>query len=668
MNPRFALCASALSLFGSALADTGVKVVSNTIPFTDTNWSLPLVVPQFNVPGGTLTSVDIAFSGDVNSSLTIENLDSTGTTFTASASYLLNLISPTGAPLLSLTPTIKPITKPLAAYDGIDDDAGTSGLTLANITASATNSTTLTNANDLAAFIGSGNVSFPVAASAKSTITGPANADDSIYTQADAAVTVTYHYTYQAPVGSIGDRVFFDANGNGIQDDGEKGVANVPVSLLNAQGLVKTTTTDADGYYLFSGLPAGSYTVQFGKPSGYAFTLKDAGNDDAKDSDADATGLTPTVTLAAGQDRLDVDAGLVGTLCLGDQVFLDCNKDGIKESNESGVPNVPVHLFDANGTNLANATTDGNGFYKFSNLAPGNYSVKFDAPAAYGFTTQFAKLNGKSYPALDSNVDPATGLATVTLASTDLTIDAGLVPALKVCGTIWGDCDGDGNYEPNVGEKGFPCVRVWLGTNLDCFGIPHAYALTTTDKDGHYEFDGLSNGYYVVGVYTCDLPSGVTPSYDPDGTWTANFYYGNLCNADFCGGNFGYKPVKSCGGCSHNWWSCNPDCWPCTSVTIGGKCHPKSVACAWLKQTNCFDMSVCLYQRLCAAKLNVACGSNHSVVLTCGKTTCSVADAILKCDAWMTKHPVGCNVSANCADWASISDCFGILDKYCGGK
>ena len=667
MNRRLALCAGLLAVMGSAFADTGVKVVTASIPLTDTNWSLPLSVPQFNVPGGTLTSVEIAFTGGIVSAFGIENRDPIVNSYSVSSSYQLGLTSPSGVLVLSVVPVIPVQTGQLQAADGTLDFAGTGGITVSNLNATASGTTTLTSAADLAAFLGSGNASLPVAANSNATIKTSANATSYITTQASASATVTYHYTYQAPTGSIGDRVFFDANGNGIQDAGEKGIAGDTVTLYNSSGVaIATTTTDTQGNYLFSGLSAGNYTVGFGLPTGYAFTVRDAGTDDTKDSDADGSGKTGVITLAAGQDRLDVDAGLVGTLCLGDRVFFDCNKDGFNEPNEPGVPNVPVHLIDASGVNIANATTDCNGYYKFSNLAPGSYSVKFDAPTGFGFTQQFAKYNGQLLPVVDSNVDPSNGLATVSLSSTDLTIDAGLVPALKVCGTVWGDSNGNGICEPGTGEKGLPGIHVWLGTNLDCFGIPHTLAWTVTDKDGHYEFDGLGQGYCSVGVYTCDLPSGMTPVCGPLGFSTQNWSY--LClNSDCCTGNFGYKPINfGCVGASHTWWCGNLNWWPTDCVTIGGQCHPKSVACAWLKQTNCNDMSVCMYQRICAAKLNVGCGFNHGTVLSCGSTTCCVADAITKCDAWMVKHPVGCNVSANCADWASVSDCFGILKKFCG--
>ncbi|GAA1850729.1 choice-of-anchor G family protein [Myceligenerans crystallogenes] len=113
--------------------------------------------------------------------------------------------------------------------------------------------------------------------------------------------------------GTIGDLVWDDANGDGIQDAGEPGVPDVTVNLLDAAEMqVGTTTTDADGAYLFTELPPGDYTVEFVAPDGTTFTTQDAG-DDATDSDPDpATGLTGTVTLTAdAPENLTVDAGLV---------------------------------------------------------------------------------------------------------------------------------------------------------------------------------------------------------------------------------------------------------------------------------------------------------------------------------------------------------------------
>ncbi len=75
---------------------------------------------------------------------------------------------------------------------------------------------------------------------------------------------------------SVGDYVWFDANRDGQQGDktSEPPVEGVTVNLYDAQGnLVKTTTTDANGFYSFTDLAASTeYTIEFVKPDGTTFT------------------------------------------------------------------------------------------------------------------------------------------------------------------------------------------------------------------------------------------------------------------------------------------------------------------------------------------------------------------------------------------------------------
>jgi len=117
----------------------------------------------------------------------------------------------------------------------------------------------------------------------------------------------------QPKFGKIGDFVWNDQNGNGIQDSGEPGISNVTVKLLLSDGITvfATTTTSSTGYYAFPNLPGGNYYVAFVAPTGFSFVTANVGTDDNKDSDANtSTGLSPLISLAAGQMNLTVDAGL----------------------------------------------------------------------------------------------------------------------------------------------------------------------------------------------------------------------------------------------------------------------------------------------------------------------------------------------------------------------
>ena len=60
-------------------------------------------------------------------------------------------------------------------------------------------------------------------------------------------------------MGSIGDTVWLDSNANGVQDAGEAGIEGVSVSLTGP--VADTATTDSDGFYEFTDLPLGVYTV-----------------------------------------------------------------------------------------------------------------------------------------------------------------------------------------------------------------------------------------------------------------------------------------------------------------------------------------------------------------------------------------------------------------------
>lgn len=163
---------------------------------------------------------------------------------------------------------------------------------------------------------------------------------------------------------SLGDKVFLDTNGNGVQDSGEAGVADVEVLLLDENGtVIGTTETDALGMYLFDGLDAGTYSVQFVEPDGFDFTTPNAGGDDTVDSDALADGTTQQVTLGIGDENLTLDAGLVvengtpnpvndmGKGCADELIAVDVL------ANDSDPDGDPLTITEVNGNEIVDGQT-----------------------------------------------------------------------------------------------------------------------------------------------------------------------------------------------------------------------------------------------------------------------------------------------------------------------
>ena len=106
--------------------------------------------------------------------------------------------------------------------------------------------------------------------------------------------------------------MWYDADANGIQDVTEPGLGGITVRVCTCTGWpVAETVTADDGSYSFLDLPPATYLVEFVLPSGYRFSPRHQGSNEAYDSDPDpATGRTECAALPSGQYDLNVDAGL----------------------------------------------------------------------------------------------------------------------------------------------------------------------------------------------------------------------------------------------------------------------------------------------------------------------------------------------------------------------
>jgi len=112
----------------------------------------------------------------------------------------------------------------------------------------------------------------------------------------------------------LGDFVWDDWNGNGIQDAGEPGLSNVLVKVYDAStNLAGLARTDSNGYYQVVGLTPDSYFVEFlvtNTYPQYSASPADFGTNDALDSDAFTnTWRTATFALSAGQSNQTIDCG-----------------------------------------------------------------------------------------------------------------------------------------------------------------------------------------------------------------------------------------------------------------------------------------------------------------------------------------------------------------------
>ncbi len=337
--------------------------------------------------------------------------------------------------------------------------------------------------------------------------------------------TTTSHQTADFGVrgsGTIGDTVYLDRNGNGVQDAGEPGIPDQSVLLAwagadgvfgNADDELWNVTTAADGTWSVSHLPAGTYRVTV--VGGIAGSAADTGD---PDGGADSTSL---LTLASGASNLNQDFGYQGSNELGDTVWWDLNGDGAQGAGDPGLPGVTVTTtwFGPDGIEgtlddlTLSTVTDANGHYDVSSLPNGQYRVTVGAGIPAGLSVSVDP---------DAGTPDGTATATLTGGTVNLAEDFGYVGGGALGDTVWLDRNGNGILDRPVGspsyEPGIPNVTVdllWAGPD----GVPgnadDRSWTTTTDATGAYGFAHLPAGDFTIAL--SNLPVGLTVTADPDG-------------------------------------------------------------------------------------------------------------------------------------------------------
>ncbi len=305
---------------------------------------------------------------------------------------------------------------------------------------------------------------------------------------------VDFGYSSGALLGTIGDTVFYDANGDGVQNLGEAGIGGVTLELQDAvcqPGVdCPTTVTKPDGSYLFTGVTprAGGYGVQLDVttlPVGY--------------NPAPTNGPPFRSTwVGPGGAALDVDFGITGGSVgsIGDSVFFDHNGDGLFGAGDQGIEGITLNLVDiSSGAIIATTTTDSVGAYDFTGIPAGTYQVEILDP-----TGVLAALNLSGGATNPTNPIPLLAGQDYNNADFPYASSGGL----GIIGNlIWHDLNHNGVAIPLESGMELISVELWFDANANQSinpGTDNLVRLAWTDRNGNYEFTALNPGSYLVNV------------------------------------------------------------------------------------------------------------------------------------------------------------------------
>ena len=331
---------------------------------------------------------------------------------------------------------------------------------------------------------------------------------------------------------SIHGLVYRDGDRNETHGAGEKGYANQTVELRDKDGkVVATTTTDANGAYSFSKLPAGDYTVKVVKDG----ALTDL--DQTEDPDSTKDSASGVISLSNDhRTETDVNFGYIANNSINGAIYRDGDRDGRKGGTEGRYSGVTVQLLDKDGKVIATTTTDKDGKYSFEHLPDGTYSVKVVKDGALADADQTGdpdnKLDNASEPITLNEDNPTKG-----------DVDFGYVPNNTITGTVYRDDNRDKTI--NGDEPGLERVSVQL---LDEDG--NVLQTLDTAADGTYAFQHLPDGTYTVKVVRSSAIKDYDQTEDPDATVddTSAVYTMGPGHSLQENVNFGYVPDYSIAG------------------------------------------------------------------------------------------------------------------------
>ncbi len=206
---------------------------------------------------------------------------------------------------------------------------------------------------------------------------------------------------------------------DGIRELGEPGIPNTTIILTGTDytgnAVSQTTTTDANGFYSFSNLAAGTYALREVQPAGFLEGKSTIGTPGG----STFNGAFTNIHLAAGYNGQNNNFGELlpsaGRLSsLSGFVYADDSSggynDGVRQQGEPGIAGVTITLTGTTNQGqsmTAKLTTDPNGFYIFGGLQAGTYQLQETQPAGW--------LNGKAAIGTQSGVVGSNVLSAIPL-------------------------------------------------------------------------------------------------------------------------------------------------------------------------------------------------------------------------------------------------------------
>ena len=198
------------------------------------------------------------------------------------------------------------------------------------------------------------------------------------------------------PLSTVGPApVFNDVDEDGIFDEDEEPIADVPIALICNEITVGTTVTDSNGLYEFTNVQPGE-ECYIAVTVGENYTISPIAQD-GNQVLSDGTSVPTTIGYNTTIDYWLVGMYLPPATIGPNVVFDDRDGNGVRDDeNEPPLENVTINLYCYNEDGTAvlegTATTDANGEYVINDVQPGLCYIQVDPPTSDNETYVFSPI------------------------------------------------------------------------------------------------------------------------------------------------------------------------------------------------------------------------------------------------------------------------------------